>query len=49
MWWGAGDYLVYDILTGKYFRFSLLAIHLIRDHCFFEGNVPYRVDPETVI
>lgn len=46
---GSTDYVIYDIQTGNSLRFSDLIIHLIKDHCFFEGNVPYRVDPENAI
>ena len=46
---GSADYMVYNLKTNKFLRFSDLSIHLIRDHCFFEGNIPYRVDPEIAI
>lgn len=43
------DYFIYDTQTGGIIEFGLLLIHLIEVHCFFEGNVQYRLDPERVI
>lgn len=43
------DYSIENQTTGEIGYFSELAVHLIRDHYFFEGSVRYRVDPEFVI
>ena len=43
------DFFIFDSQTGQTIEFGELLIHLIRDHCFFEGNVQYRLDPEKVI
>jgi hypothetical protein len=40
------DYTIKNIKTGESVFFSLLHIHLIRQHQFFEGNTQYRLDPE---
>ena len=39
------DYAVVNGATNLKFGFPVLALHLIRDHHFFEGDVEYRVDP----
>jgi hypothetical protein len=43
------DFALRDIETGMELSFPGLAIHLIRDHHFFEGTVPYRVDPARAV
>ena len=50
MWCGEGasNYLIRDRVTGRSLFVPHLAIHLIRDHHFFEGETPYRVEPATV-
>ena len=40
------DFVVTNTRSGLPLPFPGLAIHLIRDHHFFEGNVPHRVHPE---
>jgi hypothetical protein len=42
---GHSDFVVRNINVERELRFPGLAIHLIRDHHFFEGAVSYRVDP----
>lgn len=39
------DFSLTNIRTQKILTFPGLAIHLIREHHFFEGSVPHRVDP----
>lgn len=46
---GGSDYYIYDTQTRELIEFGDLLIHLIKDHCFFEGNVEYRLDPERAI
>lgn len=46
---GDSDYYIYDTQTRELIEFGNLLIHLIKDHCFFEGNVEYRLDPEKAI
>jgi hypothetical protein len=41
----AHDFAVVNGVTGLRFGFPILALHMIADHHFFEGNVQYRVDP----
>lgn len=43
------DYDVRNMHTGESFSFSGLLPHLIGEHHFFEGGVPYRLDPEEII
>jgi hypothetical protein len=43
--YGHSDFVVRNMDTGCEIRLPGLAIHLIRDHHFFEGAVSYRVDP----
>lgn len=44
---GSIEFLILNRESGLYFTGSGLAVHLIRDHHFFEGKgVPYRIDPE---
>jgi len=42
---GCSDFSLINIRMQKFLTFPGLAIHLIREHRFFEGNVPHRVDP----
>lgn len=42
----AHDFAIVNGVTGLRFGFPILALHMIADHHFFEGNVQYRVDPE---
>ena len=46
---GGSDYYIYDTQTQEMIEFGNLLIHMIKDHCFFEGNVEYRLDPEKAI
>jgi hypothetical protein len=46
--YGSSDYTITSE-QGEVFRFGTLLIHLIHDHHFFEGSVPYRVCPEKLI
>lgn len=43
----AHDFAIVNGVTGLRFGFPILALHMIADHHFFEGNVQYRVDPEA--
>jgi hypothetical protein len=43
------DFWIYNAVEEKALMFSGLLIHLIGDHHFFEGSVPYRVDPQEII
>ena len=43
----AHDFAIVNGVTGLRFAFPILALHMIADHHFFEGNVQYRVDPEA--
>jgi hypothetical protein len=42
-------YTITNLINGKTITFSGLLPHLIRDHHFFEGNVPHRLDPLKII
>lgn len=46
---GDNDYWIYDVVNNKSLTFNDLHIHMIREHGFFEGSVPYRLDPGSVI
>lgn len=46
---GGDDYWVYDLNTKESLEFNDLHIHMIEEHGFFEGSVPYRLDPIKVI
>ena len=46
---GSEDFSVEHLHDQSVLSFPALAIHLIRDHHFFEGNVLYRVEPEQAI
>jgi hypothetical protein len=39
------DFSLINIRMQRFLAFPGLAIHLIREHHFFEGHVPHRVDP----
>jgi|GEM_PF-2048463 len=43
------DFSIKNTINQQSIDFPGLAIHLIRDHHFFEGSVKYRVDPEKAI
>lgn len=47
--YGSYDYLIYDTKTDEFIKFNNLLVHMIREHSFFEGSVPHRLDPEVVI
>ncbi len=40
------DLSILDTSTGRVLQLPGLLVHLIRDHHFFEGSVPHRIDPE---
>lgn len=42
-------FTVTDNKTGREIVFSDLTVHLIHSHGFYEGNVPFRVDPKKII
>ena len=42
-------FFVKNIRSGESIGFSELMPHLIRDHHFFEGETPYRLDPERAV
>lgn len=46
---GSTDYTIVNLKTKESLQFSDLVIHLIKHHHFFEGSVPYRVDPLKAI
>jgi len=39
----------YNTVNDKILVVAELALHLIRDHHFFEGSVPYRADPQEIL
>ena len=43
------DYFLHNARNRHTLGFPGLSIHLIRDHHFFEGNVPHRVDPARAV
>jgi hypothetical protein len=43
------NFTIHDPATKRSVFVPKLAIHLIRDHHFFEGNTPFRVDPEAIV
>lgn len=47
--YSSADYKIDNLATGEQVRFPGLIIHLARDHHFFEGNVPYRLDPGDAV
>jgi hypothetical protein len=47
--YGSSDITVTNTDLNKTFTYGTLLPHMIKAHHFFEGSVPYRVDPETVI
>ncbi len=46
--WSTADYQLTNTSSGKTVRIPGLLPHLVRAHSFFEGDVPYRVDPTTL-
>lgn len=46
---GSSDFAIARLGSEKWIPIPELAIHLIRDHHFFEGDTPYRVDPAAVV
>lgn len=46
---GGIDFTITNKKTGKSFNGPGLITHLLKEHDFFEGNTPYRVEPEEVI
>ncbi len=49
-WCGKGsrDLVITDAKRGLSASVPELAIHMIRDHSFFQGSTPYRVDPRSI-
>lgn len=43
------DFKVTRVSDGKTISFPGLMPHLIESHHLFEGNVPYRIEPEEVV
>jgi hypothetical protein len=41
--------VVYNLSAGELLSFSTLAPYLIEKYGFYEGNVPYRVDPKNIV
>ncbi len=46
---GNREISVINLAAGIGFRYTDLAIHLIRDHHFFEGHTRWRVEPEDAM
>jgi hypothetical protein len=46
---GETDFCLRNTHSGAVLDFPGLIIHLIRAHHFFEGTIPYRVDPRTAV
>jgi hypothetical protein len=46
---GSANWIITNTQLKASFRVSELLFHLIRDHHFFEGIAPYRVDPEKAV
>lgn len=46
---GSHDFTVYNLKQKSKIEFPQLMAHLVRDHHFFEGNTPYRLNPEDAI
>lgn len=44
-----GIYHIFNAVSERELMFPALAVHLIREHCFFEGSVPCRVDPSHAV
>ena len=44
-----GDFTVTDDETGRSIKFSLLVPHYINAYGFYEGNVPNRIEPQSII
>ena len=48
--WASIDFMILNRESGEFFTGPGLAVHLIREHHFFEGKeTPFRVDPEKAI
>ena len=43
------DFVIKNKQTGKSFSGPGLIAHLLKEHDFFEGDTPYRVEPEEAI
>lgn len=46
---GAADIHLTKVATGKKTVIPTLMSHLVRDHHFLEGNVPYGLDPQDAV
>jgi hypothetical protein len=46
---GGTDFEITNKKTGEVLKVSLLHVHLIYYHHFYEGNVEYRLSPESII
>ena len=44
-----GSVKIKNLKTGKTTKVQTISAHLIKEHGFFEGDVPYRVDPRDLI
>jgi hypothetical protein len=47
--YGDTDYILYNKIKQKSIKFGSLHIHLIQEHCFFEGKGGYRLNPEDLV
>ena len=47
--YGSMDFTITNKATGNSFNGPGLIVHLLKEHDFFEGNTPYRVEPEAAI
>ncbi|MFT4309981.1 MAG: hypothetical protein ACMXYL_05865 [Candidatus Woesearchaeota archaeon] len=46
---GSRDYIIINEKRGTAIQFPELMSHLVRDHHFFEGSTPYRLNPEDAV
>lgn len=46
---GRKDFTLVNLKTKETLTFTDLGIELIRQHAFFQGDTPYRIDPEKAI
>lgn len=46
---GSYDLKIKNLTTAKEMKMAGFIVHLIREHGFFEGNVPYRADPRELV
>ena len=46
---GQSNFIVENMRTHERIFFPELMSHLVRDHHFFEGDTPYRLDPERAV